>query len=131
MYKVVALKIIIAMTNYKELDVWILSMETVSEIYNVIRNYPKDEKYSLIDQTKRTAISIPSNIAEGLGRNHKKDTIQFLHISRGSAYEVDTLLCIAKRVNVIDQETYERVYEKIKRNIQVINGFINYLEKRT
>jgi four helix bundle protein len=130
MNKVVALIIIIAMTNYKELEVWILSMEKVSEIYNLIRNYPKDEKYSLIDQTKRAAISIPSNIAEGLGRNHKKDTILFLLISRGSAYEVDTLLSIAKRVNVIDQETYDRVYEKIKRNIQVINGFINYLEKK-
>jgi four helix bundle protein len=62
------------------------------EIYNLIRNYPRVEKYSLIDQTKRTAISIPSNIAEDLGRNHKKDTIQFLHISGGSAHEVDTLL---------------------------------------
>jgi four helix bundle protein len=58
----------------------------------LIRNYPRVEKYSLIDQTKRAVISIPSNIAEGLGRNHKKDTIQFLHISGGSAHEVDTLL---------------------------------------
>jgi four helix bundle protein len=57
-----------------------------------MRNYPRVEKYSLIDQTKRAVISIPSNIAEGLGRNHKKDTIQFLHISGGSAHEVDTLL---------------------------------------
>jgi|SRR5450432_867699 four helix bundle protein len=118
------------MTNYKELDVWILSMETVKLVYDLIKTYPRDEKYSLIDQTTRAAISIPSNIAEGLGRNHKKDTIQFLHIARGSAYEVDTLLCIAKRVNVMDDLTYNKAYEKIKRNIQVINGFINYLEKR-
>jgi four helix bundle protein len=118
------------MKNYKELDVWILSMETVKEIYNLIRTYPKEEKYALIDQTRRAAISIPTNIAEGLGRNHLKDTIQFFHISRGSAYEVDTLLCIAKMVNAINEQTYIRVFEKIKRNIQVINGYINYLEKK-
>ncbi len=119
------------MTNYKELDVWILSMDTVSEVYNLIRSYPKEERYSLIDQTRRAVISIPSNIAEGLGRNHTKDSIQFLHVSRGSAYEVDTLLCIAKRVNIIDEETYRRAYDKIERNIQVINGFINYLKRKS
>jgi four helix bundle protein len=119
------------MTNYKELDVWIRSMETVREVYNLIKTYPKEEKYALIDQTRRAALSIPSNIAEGLGRNHKKDTIQFLHISRGSAYELDTLISIAKMVNVISEQTYNNVLDKIKRNIQVINGFINYLEKKS
>ena len=77
-------------TNYKKLDVWIISMETVKEIYNLTKLYPKEERYGLTNQTNRAAVSIPSNIAEGLGRNHKKDTIQFLHISRGSAYEVET-----------------------------------------
>ena len=119
------------MTNYKELDVWILSMDTVSEVYKLIRCYPKEERYSLIDQTRRAAISIPSNIAEALGRNHTKDTLQFLYISRGSAYEVDTLLCIAKRVNVIDEASYRRAYVIIERNIQVINGFINYLKEKS
>jgi four helix bundle protein len=107
-----------------------LSMETVDEVYKLIKTYPKDEKYSLIDQTRRAAISILSNVAEVLGRNHKRDTVQFLYVSRASAYEVDTLLCIAKKVNVIDEQTYNRMYEKIKRNIRVINGFINYLEKK-
>jgi four helix bundle protein len=118
------------MTNYKELDVWILSMDTVNEVYRLISGYPKEERYSLIDQTRRAAISIPSNIAEGLGRNHSKDTIQFFYISRGSAYEVDTLLCIAKSLHVIDEETYKRAYAIIEKNIQVINGFINYLKRK-
>ncbi len=119
------------MTNYKDLDVWILSMETVNEVYRLISGYPKEEKYSLIDQTSRAAISIASNIAEGLGRNHTKDTIQFFYISRGSTYEVDTLLCIAKNVDVIDEETYKRAYAIIEKNFQVINGFINYLKRKT
>ena len=89
------------MTNYKKLDVWIISMEMVKEIYQLTKSYPKEEMYGLTSQTKRAAVSIPSNIAEGLGRNHKRDTIQFLHISRGSAYEVETLLSVALMINII------------------------------
>jgi four helix bundle protein len=84
----------------------------------------------LINQTNRAAISIPANIAEGLGRNYKKDTIQFLHISRGSAYEVETLLSIAQMLNIIDEQTFDKLSEIVNRNIRVINGFINYLESK-
>ncbi len=83
------------MKNYKELDAWKISISLVSEVYEVAKNYPKEEIYSLTSQTKRAAISVPANIAEGLGRQYKKDTLQFLHISRGSLYELETLLIIA------------------------------------
>jgi four helix bundle protein len=73
------------MISYKTLDVWRISMNTGKEIYILTKSYPIEEKYGLISQTNRAAVSIPSNIAEGLGRNYKKDCIQFLHISRGSA----------------------------------------------
>ncbi len=89
------------MTNYKKLEVWIFSMETVKEIYKLTKSYPTEERYGLITQTNRAAVSIPANIAEGMGRNYKKDTIQFLHISRGSAYEVETLLNVAQMINII------------------------------
>jgi len=119
------------MTNYKKLEVWILSMETIKEIYDLTKFYPKDEKYGLISQTNRAAISIACNIAEGMGRNFKKDTIQFLHVSRGSAYEVETLLSVAHMVKIIDEQTYNRVNIKLERNIQILNGFIKYLEQKT
>ena len=118
------------MSKYKNLNVWILSMKTVKEIYDLTKAYPKDEKYELISQTNRAAVSIPANIAEGLGRNYKKDTIQFLHVSRGSAYEVETLLSVALMINIIDQEKFDRVNDVIENNIRVINGFINYLEQK-
>ncbi len=118
------------MTNYKTLNVWILSMEIVKEIYIITKKYPGDEKYSLVDQTKRAVLSIPCNIAEGMGRNHKKDTIQFLHISRGSGYEVETLLNVAVMTGIIDEETFNSVSKKIERNIKMINGLINYLEQK-
>jgi four helix bundle protein len=117
------------MSNYKKLDVWILSMNTVKEIYSLTCSYPKQERYGLISQTNRAAVSIPGNIAEGLGRNTKKDSIHFFHISRGSAYELETLLSIAVMIGFIDEEVYNRVNEILEKNIQVINGFIRYLEQ--
>jgi four helix bundle protein len=92
------------MSDYKKLDVWILSMKTVKEIYSLTVSYPDRERYGLISQTNRAAVSIPSNIAEGLGRNTKKDSIHFLHISRGSAYELETLLSIAVMIGFISKE---------------------------
>jgi four helix bundle protein len=119
------------MSNYKKLDVWIFSMETVKEVYRLTRLYPIEERYGLVNQTNRAAVSISANIAEGLGRNYKKDTIQFLHISRGSAYEVETLLSVAREINIIDELNFNKSINIVDRNIRVINGFINYLESKT
>jgi four helix bundle protein len=119
------------MSNYKNLDVWKLSIEAVKEVYTLTRSYPPDERFGLISQTNRAAVSIPSNIAEGFGRNHKKDTIQFLFISRGSAYEVETLLNIALSVKIINEESYNKATNMLERVLRVINGYINYLERKS
>ncbi|MCW3074323.1 MAG: hypothetical protein JWP69_1392 [Flaviaesturariibacter sp.] len=84
------------MTNYQNLDVWKKAMILAKEVYIALQVYPKEELYALTSQTKRAAIAISANIAEGIGRNYKKDTIQFLHISRGSLYELETLLQLGK-----------------------------------
>ena len=118
------------MISYKNLDVWKISMDTVSEIYLLTKTYPNEEKFGLVSQTNRAAVSIPSNIAEGLGRNHKKDCIQFMHISRGSAYELETLLSVALRTKIINEPSYSRVNAVLERNIQLITGFINYLNQK-
>jgi four helix bundle protein len=118
------------MISYKKLDVWKISMETVREIYILTKSYPVEEKYGLISQTNRAAVSIPRNIAEGLGRNYNKDCIQFLHISRGSAYELDTLLTIALMTKIINDQCYDKISMILERNIQLITGFINYLKQK-
>ncbi len=118
------------MTSYKELNAWISSMDMVKEIYQLTGSYPKEEMFGLTSQTKRAAVSIPCNIAEGLGRNFKKDSIQFLHISRGSAYEVETLLSIAVMTDLINNEAYDRINQMIEKTIRLINGLINYLENK-
>lgn len=119
------------MANYKTLDSWKMSMELVKEIYLLTKHYPKEELYGLTSQTKRAAVSIPSNIAEGLGRQYKKDTLQFLFISRGSLYELETLLNIGVMVEIISEDAFHLVIPSVERALKVLNGFINSYEIRS
>ncbi len=117
------------MKTYKDLEVWKKSIQIVKEIYLLVKNFPKEEIYGLTSQIKRAAVSIPSNIAEGIGRNYKKDTIQFLHISRGSLYELETLLIIAEEINIIGTEQLDITSGKISECAKILNGLISYYEK--
>jgi four helix bundle protein len=117
------------MANYKNLDAWKFSMQLVKEVYLLTKKFPKEELYALTSQAKRADVSIPSNIAEGLGRQYKKDTIEFLHISRGSLYELETLLNIAVMIEIITEEEFNTIIPKLEKALQVLNGFINYNQK--
>ena len=119
------------MANYKQLDAWKLSMELVKTVYILTKKFPKEELYGLTSQLRRSAVSIPANIAEGLGRQYKKDTLQFLHISRGSIYELETLLNIAVEVEVIETDDFNGIMNILERSLKVLNGLINSLENRT
>lgn len=82
--------------TYKDLIVWQRSMELVKEIYLLTDKFPRNELYGLVSQMQRAAVAIPSNIAEGYLRKHKKEYIQFLSISLGSAAELETQVLICK-----------------------------------
>jgi len=86
------------MKSHKDLMVWQKSMDFVAQIYQLTRAFPDHEKYGLTSQIRRASISIPSNIAEGAGRNSKKEFAQFLYISLGSLAEVETQLLIAEKL---------------------------------
>ena len=116
------------MTTYKNLDAWKTSMELVKEIYVVTKAFPKEEIYGLASQMKRAAVSVPANTAEGIGRNFTKDSIQFLHLSRGSLYELETLLNIANGINILQKSILEKLSETLDRCIMMINGLIKYFE---
>jgi four helix bundle protein len=118
------------MISYKKLDIWIYSMKTVKQIYLLTKSYPVGERFCLTSQTRRAAVSIPCNIAEGLGRNYKKDTLQFLHIAKGSAFELETLLSIALMIEIIPLDSYNQVNKILESNIKLITGFINYLNQK-
>ena len=117
------------MSKYQTLDAWKISMQLVKEIYLLTKTYPKEESYALTSQTKRAAVSVPANIAEGMGRQYKKDTLQFLHIFRGSLYEVETLLNIAVMVDILKEADFVKLLSLLDQSMQVLNGLINYVTK--
>jgi len=117
------------MSNYQKLDAWKESMQIVKEIYLETEKFPKEELYGITSQARRSAVSIPSNIAEGMGRQYKKDTIQFLHIARGSVYELETLLNIAVMIEIIAEKAVAKIFLQIEKVMKLLNGLINYLEK--
>ena len=87
------------MNKFKELKVWQKSIDLVVKIYHITQSFPKEEIYGLTSQVRRAASSIPSNIAEGAGRMSSGDFKHFLNIARGSAFEVETQLIIAHKLN--------------------------------
>jgi len=113
--------------DYKDLKVWKKSITLVKDIYNLCKKLPDDERYGLIDQIKRSAVSIAANIAEGSGRNTTREFIQFLYISLGSACELETHLIISKEIGYLSD--IENLIERINDIRRMINGLINSLRK--
>jgi len=95
--------------SYRDLDVWRLSIELVKDIYQVTGKFPQVEIYGLTNQLRRAAISIPSNIAEGQGRNSFKEFRQFLAIALGSLAELETQLIIAKEIGYLTSAETDRL----------------------
>jgi four helix bundle protein len=83
------------MKSYKELKVWQKAVDLVTAVYSISRSFPRTEMYGLTSQVRRASVSIPSNIAEGWGRNSAKEYIQFLTTARGSLLELETQLLIS------------------------------------
>ena len=114
------------MREHKDLDVWKLSMDLVEDIYNLCKNFPKEENYGLSSQIKRASISIVSNISEGAARQSDKEFIKFLYISLGSVAELETHILLAKRLNFISSE--RNILNKLTRIKKMLNGLINFLK---
>lgn len=113
--------------NYKNLLVWQKAMDLVVEIYNITKLLPKEETYCISDQLRRSAVSVPSNIAEGQSRNSVKEFIQFLAIARGSLAELETQLIICERVNMITINDIIKAQDLSSEVGKMINGLISNL----
>jgi four helix bundle protein len=118
------------MRTHKDLDAWKLSVEFVTEVYKITRNFPKEELFGLSSQLRRAAVSIPSNIAEGAARQTTKEFVQFLHIALGSQQEVDTQLLVAKNLGFIGMKEYEELIVRIDKIGKMLNGLIKYFRKK-
>ena len=113
---------------YKDLEVWKLSMNLVVEVYQATGNFPKEELFGLVSQIRRTAVSIPSNIAEGCGRKSSKEYIQFLYISKGSLLELETQFEIAFSLKYLSD--IDGSMETVKRLRNMLIKLIASLENR-
>jgi four helix bundle protein len=112
--------------NYKNLKVWNLGIEIVDDVFNLISEFPKDEKFGLSSQISRCSVSIPSNIAEGSSRTDKSFS-HFIDISLGSSFELETQLIIACKRKYITIENLTQIQEKIKEFQKMTMSFQNKL----
>jgi len=110
------------MNNFKELTVWKKSIEMVREIYSITTRFPKEEIYGIANQIRRAAVSVPSNIAEGAGRNTGKEFTHFLAIALGSCFELETQLIIAKDLEFISEADLNRLEDLLGEIQKMLRG---------
>ena len=114
--------------THKDLKVWQKSIELVISVYELTKQYPKEELYAITNQIRRCVTSIPANIAEGSGRKNKAEFMQFLYISLGSASELETLLIISEKLHYITSEEYANSSNALNEIIRMTCGLINSLK---
>ena len=119
-----------ATNNFRDLIVWQKSMDLTVMVYQTVKSLPKEEQYSLSDQIRRAAVSIPSNIAEGSGRKSLKEQIHFLEISYGSLMETYNQLLIAIDLDYITEESVEAIKPNIDGVAKMINGLSSSYSKK-
>ena len=118
-----------SISSYKDLLIWKKGIVIVVKVYQLTKAFPSEELYALSSQIKRASVSIPSNIAEGYGRNTDKSFSHFIDISRGSLCELETQLIIAKELGfVVDFELYNEILELIIEESKMINAFSKSLK---
>ncbi|MDQ7961316.1 four helix bundle protein [Flavobacterium lindanitolerans] len=118
------------MNTFRNLLIWQKSMALVTEIYNATKSFPKEEAFGLTSQIRKCAISIPSNIAEGFGRDSNKDYFRFLNISISSLFELQTQLEIAKNISYFTTEQFNKQYEDSREVERMLIAFINKIKER-
>ena len=114
-----------AVRDFKNLVAWQVAMDIVDDVYNLTEQFPRHERFGLAIQLQRAAVSVPSNIAEGHGKNSKPEYIQALTISRGSLAEVETQLLIAVRRGYVSSD--HPVFQGVQRCYKLLHGLIKSL----
>lgn len=118
-----------SVNSFEDLEVWKIGTEIRKLSMNIVRKLPSEEKFDLGSQLKRASRFISNNIAEGYGRFHYQENIQFCRVSRGSAYETLDHLIIANEEAYITDGELQNARDLIDKFLRVLNGYINYLKK--
>ncbi len=113
---------------HKNLEVWKQAVDLVIDIYNITKQIPEDEKFSLTSQIRRAAVSIPSNIAEGCARTSDKEILRFIDIALGSSAELETQLIISEKLNYLDPQN---ILEKLDKINALMYGLKKYILKKS
>jgi len=116
--------------SFRDLEIWQLSHQAVLSIYELIKTIPKQEDFNIKAQLIRAAVSIPTNIAEGMGRFSRKEFLQFLNISRGSVEECKYLLLLCYDLNYISKEHFENLSSNYDLIGKKINSLINSIKEK-
>ncbi|WP_029272782.1 four helix bundle protein [Flavobacterium sp. KJJ] len=116
------------MSHFRKILVWQKSITLVTKIYKATSTFPKEEMFGLTSQIRRSSVSIPSNIAEGSGRESNKDFLRFLYISLGSIFEMQTQLEIAKNIIYIKEEEFNLLYEDSREIERMLASLIRKLK---
>jgi len=116
--------------NYRDLIVWQKSYDLCLHVYKTTHNFSKEEKYSLVSQMRRSAVSIPSNIAEGYGKKTTPDYLRSLYIAYGSSCELETQILLSGDLGYIEKKVLEILENKIKEVERMLNSLIKSLEKK-
>jgi four helix bundle protein len=118
------------MSTFRNLLIWQKSMTLVTEIYQLTKSFPKEEIYGLTSQIRRSSISIPSNIAEGYGRNGNKDYLKFLNIAIASLYEIQTQIEISYNLKYINEIQFNKIFEESREIERMMSSFITKINDR-
>ena len=118
------------MKNFKSLLIWQKSMSLVTETYLITKEFPKEEIFGLTSQIRRSAISIPSNIAEGFGRDSNKEYLRFLNVSIASLFELQTQLEIGENIEYLTEQEFNKIYEDSRELERMLVAFINKIRER-
>ena len=118
------------MSTFKDLLIWQKSMILVTEIYQLTNLFPKEEIYGLTSQIRRCSVSVPSNIAEGYGRNGNKDYLKFLNIAISSLFEMQTQLEISFNLKYINENQFNKTHEESREIERMISSFIRKIKER-
>lgn len=113
------------MKDFRKLNVWLESMELVKAVYTATKGFPESKKFGLISQIKRSAISIPSNIAEGCGRGSQVELKRFLEISLGSSFELETQLILSNNLELLNSTESDELLKALSQIQKKINSLIN------
>ena len=116
--------------HFTDIEAWKIARELRTALYKIARNLPAEEKFNLASQMMRVSISCTANIAEGYGRFHYQENIQFCRISRGSMYEAQDHLITCIDNEYIGKEQYDKIWDLSVNSIKLLDGYIRYLKKK-